>query len=106
MEPTKRVKPSTDPVYRRGETPKVHPLPDCQCATWARDGPVFWIGHHPSCVHYNADEIARGLIEPLLDGIEKWAAHEDGVCSDVWEAYKNACVAMGQEWRFSNQEPV
>jgi hypothetical protein len=36
------------------------------------------------------------IIEELIKGIESWAADEDGVHDDCYEAYRRAKCAMGQ----------
>lgn len=38
----------------------------------------------------------RELLESLIDGIDCWAADEDGVHPELCEAYDRAAVAIGR----------
>ena len=70
----------------------------CECATWARDnhGSTLHLQHHPDCEWYRPEPEIRQLLLRLIEGIELWAADEDGVHPDCWDAYKSACAAVGQ----------
>ena len=50
----------------------------------------------PNCERYRPEPEIRELLQRLIDGIESWAADEDGVHPDCWEAYKAACAVVGQ----------
>lgn len=80
----------------------------CECLTWGRDNAasVLHLEHHPNCEHYAPEQPLRELLLRLVDGIEAWAADEDGVHSDCWNAYQDACCVLGQYDRPSKQEPV
>jgi hypothetical protein len=67
-----------------------HPVPiQCRCSTYARasllDGPD---GHHRNCELHPENTFA--LIARLVDGIDRWAAEEDGVPDRLWDAYQQA----------------
>ena len=70
----------------------------CDCSTWGRDnlGAILHLEHHPSCERYRPEPEIRELLQRLIDGIESWAADEDGVHPDCWDAYVKACAACGQ----------
>ena len=81
---------------------------ECECDTWARgNSAMVFIGqHHPNCDRYNPEQNIRDLLMRLLDGIEAWANDEDGIHSDCWEAYVDACSAVGQWNRPASRESV
>ncbi len=81
---------------------------ECECQTWARDNAaaIFIASHHPNCDLYTPEIDARALLLRLIDGIESWAADEDGIHSDCWAAYVAACGAVGQYGRPVSREPV
>ena len=81
---------------------------DCECATWGRNSlaAMLHLPHHPNCPKYMPEMPVRELLLRLIDGIEAWAGDEDGVHSDCWDAYKEACSVVGMWDRPSNQEPV
>lgn len=79
--------------------------PDCECKTWARDyQPAFWTVHHERCPKYDVRKELLAIIEPLIDGVESWAADEDGVHPDCWEAYERACLAVSRRTKPLNTE--
>ena len=68
---------------------------DCECKNWARtDG--WMTEHHPGCPKYDLKGDVMKIITALVRGIECWAADEDGVHDDCWEAYKRAKVSIGE----------
>ena len=73
---------------------------DCDCQTLGRDNqaPLF-LSHHPNCEHYDPDPEIRELLLALVDGIETWAADEDGIHSECWDAYVKACSVVGLSHR-------
>jgi len=81
---------------------------ECECATWGRDslGAMLFLRHHQKCPKYSPEPEVRDLLLRLINGIEDWAADEDGIHSDCWEAYKDACSMVGMWSRPSSQEPV
>lgn len=72
-------------------------IADCECSTWGRDnhGAILFLSHHPNCVNYKPEPEVRTLIFDLLQGIEAWAADEDGIHPGCWAAYKKACHVVG-----------
>ena len=65
----------------------------CECHNWADlDLRVRLLtGHHARCPHGGDPlEAAFKLIKELAQGIHVWAADEDGVHPDAWEAYRRA----------------
>lgn len=55
-------------------------------------------GHHQSCLRcpsiWSATE---ALLTDLCSGIEAWAAEEDGIYPELWEAYRKAkFIATGK----------
>ncbi len=80
---------------------------ECNCQLWARDGTeLIETFHHKNCEKYDPNPEIRELLLRVLDGIESWASDEDGVHYDCWQAYKDACVMVGQFTRPNNQEEV
>ena len=68
---------------------------ECECVNWARTR--GWLTkHHPNCKHYNPEKDAIEIITALIKGIESWAADEDGVHYDCWEAYQKVKFAIGE----------
>jgi len=67
---------------------------DCDCKTWgAVLPPILLRGHHPNCMKFNYTEQvehAREIIESLVHSMELWAADEDGIHPDAWQAYERA----------------
>lgn len=39
----------------------------------------------------------ESLVTQLLQGIERWAADDDGVHSAAWGAYREACREVGRQ---------
>jgi hypothetical protein len=76
----------------------------CPCTTWARTNQTLLSGHHQRCEHYNPEADAVALIAPLLEGIERWAADEDGIPEHIWEAYGRARAAIGRGWPKENTD--
>ena len=83
-------------------------LSDCECSNWGRDSlaAMLHLPHHPNCPKYSPEQPVRELLLQLIDGIEAWAADEDGVHSECWDAYVGACAAVGMWDRPSTREPV
>lgn len=81
-------------------------LSGCECQFWARDSQRLHTPHHPTCKHYSAERYAASLLLRLIEGIEAWSNDEDGVHSDCWEAYTEACHAIGQPRRYTTKETV
>ncbi len=67
----------------------------CQCLERTRTGssPLL-LTHLPDCEHFLGD--IAGLLRSLVRGIEEWAADEDGVHGECWNAYQRAKVALGE----------
>lgn len=70
----------------------------CECNSWAN---VNWphrmlTGHHENCPK-SPDPLAKALelIADLAKGMDCWAADEDGIHPDAWEAFKKAKVVGG-----------
>jgi hypothetical protein len=80
----------------------------CECLTWGRDttASMLHLEHHPNCELYEPEPPIRELLLRLIDGIEEWAADEDGIHEACWNAYQDACCVLGQYDRPSKQEPV
>jgi hypothetical protein len=68
----------------------------CLCSQYAVTSPsdryvIVLTGHHPHCKEGRAPLLAAvALIAELAQGIEAWAADEDGVHDAVFEAYQKA----------------
>ena len=65
----------------------------CQCVNWCDVSHThrFLTGHHQNCEHSpNAMSKALELIAQLARGMEYWAADEDGIHPEAWEAYRRA----------------
>lgn len=78
-------------------TKPTEPTPtDCECMDWGRNGLTLLTGHHRHCPKYRIDAEGMRLLRNLLDGIEEWAADEDGVHWECWDAYRQACLALGR----------
>jgi hypothetical protein len=74
----------------------------CRCAEWADASPGerqirVLTGHHETCPMCCESGLsaALALIDRLTEGIEAWAADEDGVHPVVWEAYRQAKALHG-----------
>jgi hypothetical protein len=68
-------------------------LPNCECKTWATTdarGLLLGNGHHPACNYHIPNLGAADLLLKLVQGIENWAADEDGIPDHVWDAYSQA----------------
>ena len=64
---------------------------ECECAYYCTldVGMMNLTGHQENCKHRGSDvKTLRVLVEQLVRGMEVWAADEDGVHDDAWEAYK------------------
>lgn len=68
----------------------------CECKNWATLGIVPLLSHHPRCSKYRPVADLMEIVKGLLAGIESWAADEDGIHDDCFEAYKKAKIALGQ----------
>lgn len=68
----------------------------CECVAWARDYRqlIFW-EHHRDCPKHNPDSDMLCMLNELLDGIDEWAADEDGVHYKCWAAYCRAQIMRG-----------
>ena len=72
-------------------------MTNCKCRNWARaGGQILMTRHHPDCEHYSPEKDAAEIINALINGGIAWAADEDGVHPDCWEAFKNAAVFVGR----------
>jgi hypothetical protein len=65
----------------------------CECQAWATDA-MLPGGHHYGCDKFDAKP-TLALLRRLVDGINFWASLEDGVCSEVWDAYVEASMIVG-----------
>jgi hypothetical protein len=66
---------------------------ECECVNWCEIDHVhrFLTGHHEGCKHSpKALGKALELIAELAKGMECWAADEDGIHPEAWEAYRKA----------------
>jgi hypothetical protein len=71
----------------------------CQCAFWANHDLPFTVltGHHPECRKGpDAMTAAKDLLRTLTKGMEFWAAQEDGIPEEIWEAYARAKMVIGE----------
>jgi len=50
--------------------------------------------HHRNCKHYNPEKDAA-MVTALVEGMDAWAADEDGIHPEAWEAYQRARTATG-----------
>ena len=70
----------------------------CECSQWAevRGEHRMLTGHHKNC-HRSPDPLGKALalIAKLARGMECWAADEDGIHPDAWEAYRRAKALEG-----------
>jgi hypothetical protein len=66
---------------------------DCECQTWATDA-ILPGGHHYGCDKFDAKPTVA-LLRRLVEGINSWASMEDGVYSEVWDAYCEASDIVG-----------
>lgn len=83
--------------------PKTPAELECECANWCDiDHRIRLLtGHHANCSHGGSPlNAALALIDDLAKGMESWAADEDGVHYDAWEAYRKAkalkCVYLAR----------
>lgn len=71
---------------------------ECECINWASENLTAQLltGHHARCPR-GGDQLksALALIAELAEGIEQWAAEEDGVYDGVWKAYQKAKALQG-----------
>lgn len=82
------LRPMTTPT----DTPSM-----CECMGWGRLADQYLFEHHRKCKHFNAEAELISIIDQLCEGIEQWAADEDGVHTDCWNAYKEARVKRGHK---------
>lgn len=76
---------------------------DCGCMTKAHDGSTGVLTTHlPHCPAFGPE--LRALVSGLTRGMEAWAADEDGVHPDAWDAYQRAKLALGEPVRASDGE--
>ncbi len=69
---------------------------ECDCKLWARgSGGLPWTEHHPCCTKRNVGKESVELVAKLLKGIECWAAEEDGVHPEAWDAYLHGLFWIG-----------
>ena len=67
----------------------------CNCGLRAHRGDVpLLLIHAPECKHFWTE--VRGIIEGLVRGFEEWAADEDGIHSEAWDAYQRAKLVLGE----------
>jgi hypothetical protein len=70
----------------------------CECLNWTRkEEKKFLTQHHPHCCYYDPEGDAAVIINSLLDGIQKWAADEDGVHPDCCDAYDKSALTVGRK---------
>jgi hypothetical protein len=69
----------------------------CKCTHWAREGGFVLWTHHRNCEHANHEYEAYKTIKSLVDAMELWGREEDGIPSEVWDAYKRACGMIGKQ---------
>ena len=69
----------------------------CKCADWGGERRALWTKHHPHCFEYDPIADANELLIALMRGIEAWAADEDGVHPECWEAYRNTKLLLGEK---------
>lgn len=70
----------------------------CVCVNWCDLSQVHRLltGHHANCKHApNVLDCALDLIKDMSYGMECWAADEDGIHPDAWEAYRKAKALEG-----------
>jgi hypothetical protein len=77
---------------------------ECDCKQWCDLSlrTRFLTGHHANCPKATITEFqgAMNLIRALVKGMENWAADEDGVHPDAWEAYKRGKAVIGEfNWK-------
>jgi len=70
-------------------------IQECCCQNWADSRPA-WVCHHTRCPHYDIERDATRLLTRLVRGIEAWASDGDGVHSDLWAAYCDAKLGIGE----------
>lgn len=70
-------------------------MTECECKTWCRDGRPPLTEHHRNCPQRNLEAESLALVSALIKGIECWAADEDGVHPDAWDAYCRAIWFVG-----------
>lgn len=77
---------------------------ECRCSTYARAFRPDKHGdeHHRNCELHPVATFA--LLQRLCDGIDKWAAEEDGVPDWLWDAYVQARRAVNLP-ALSEEEP-
>jgi len=71
----------------------------CDCLTkTSRDVLLVALtGHHEDCPHRPPlERVFRDLLKELVSGIDAWAAEEDGVHPDLWDAYCKAKAVLGE----------
>lgn len=74
-------------------------MPECECTKWCDVNTRHRIltGHHENCcASPSALEKALDLVAKLAHGMDCWAADEDGIHPDAWEAYKQAKLLEGE----------
>lgn len=69
---------------------------ECECQNWARMDQLLFTNHHKNCSWYDVEGDTKEIIAALLDGIQSWAADEDGIHPDCWQAFKNAACFIGE----------
>ena len=66
---------------------------DCDKRPHRGDFPLL-LTHHADCWQFGIE--LRVLVEGLVDGMEAWAADEDGIHPDALEAYEMAKLSLGE----------
>lgn len=78
-----------------------NPEKKCECANWTQVDEYQFrhymlTGHHENCPHRpKSIDKACELISELAKGMERWAADEDGIHPDAWQAYRKAKFLEG-----------
>lgn len=76
----------------------------CDCMTMAGMIGPFIFDHHDNCAKFDPQGDMLRTIKSLCKGIESWAADEDGVHPDCWEAYRSAKSRMGERVKDESDE--
>lgn len=67
----------------------------CECRDWPRLQGML-TEHHENCPKCDIRGDALKQITNLVRGVEAWAADEDGVHPDCWQAYRRAKLSIGE----------
>jgi len=69
---------------------------ECECKNWCSDGVPPLLKHNRKCPQYSPVTEMLEIITDLVRGVQDWAAEEDGVHPECWEAYSRAKICIGQ----------